>query len=626
MPRKNTIAAFTNGVHSRVDKEMIPRDAAASSLGWVTKDGHIELTYGRQAQGAEGSTGKVWTEHTAFDTNGDSVRFRKIWDGTEGKIQYLNGTTWTDTITGLGNCAVTFTNYASLAGNAVYIGSPLDGLFKIMTANPGSYADMYDSTKNFKGYNFIDKGRMIMWNTTTDSTGLYGSYIDSQDSDVYTTVSSEALAAVESGTLAFKAGGSTRTCFGVQITDTSSGEVFTDNYDGTLTGDAGSTGTINYMTGAFTITGQTGAGTADYQWVDDNANGVTDFSKSATRLAGQGFVVRQDAGGDEIKTVTPFDGSYFSFKANSVYQFTLDVEDTNPSNELIRTNVGVSTINAVVGTSAGIVYMDTGNPSEPTVSLLHRNISGDNFTTQQLFDQFEFADYTYADVALESWDDYIVIACNDGSEQNNRVLLCNMRDKTVDPVAYDVRCFTTDSGLLYGGSPFNTTSYELFTGFDDMGGTPENIWESASDSMGDSTLKKTKRLRIGGEIDPEQSVEVYISNDNGDYQQVGTIHGTGDYVDYTSSHALGTTLVGNNTVGGDGTVPVYRFLMQIKMRTGKFRTRQVKFVATGIGYVHIHLLEDFDIWLYQDKLPRSYRQKQNVSIDGLTNDQDTPEY
>ena len=120
---------------------------------------------------------------------------------------------------------VTFTNYSSLAGNFVYVTSPTDGLFKIVTANPASYSDVYLSTKNFKGYSFIDKGRMILWGRTQDPTGLYGSWIDAQDSGVYTTVSSEAIADVAAGTLAFKAGGSRRTCFGVVITDTSSSEV-----------------------------------------------------------------------------------------------------------------------------------------------------------------------------------------------------------------------------------------------------------------------------------------------------------------------------------------------------------------------------------------------------------------
>jgi len=620
MADRRDIEGFGSGTHNLLSDELIPNDAASDSLGWLTKDGKIELMYGRQAQGTEGTAGKVWAQHTGYKTDGTSVFFRKIWDGTEGRVQYLDGDTWTDVITGLANSDITFANYASLSGNYVYIGSPQDGLFKIVTANPGSYADVYDSTKNFKGHFFIDKGRAIMWNTTTDSSGLYGSYIDAQDSDVYTTVSSEAITAVESGTLAFKAGGSTRTCFGVQITDTSSGEVFTDNYDGTLTGDSGGTGTINYMTGAFTITGQTGAGTADYQWEDSNANGVTDFSKSATRLAGEGFVVRQDAGGDSIKVVIPYDGSYFSFKENSVYQFTLDNADTNPTNELIRTDVGVETLRAAVGTSAGIMYLNTGNPSRPMLNILQRNPVGDNFVTVPYFPQFKFQKYGYSQVSLAAWDKYIVVACTEDSVNNNRMLLCDMQEKTVDVAPYAASCFNKDDGFLYAGDPLAQTSYEMFTGFDDMGLKVNNYWDSKGDLLGTKALKKTKNFIFRGQIDPAQKIEVLVSTDSGDFQLVGTILGSGNYVDYSSTYAIGTDFIGNGTVGGDDELAVYDFIMKIKLRLGKFRKRKVRLRATEFGYCAIQQMTDFDIWEYEDKLPKQYREKQNVSLNGATTD------
>ena len=128
MVRKNSINAFVSGVHNLIDRELIPKDAASGSLGWLTKNGRIELMYGRQAIGGDGSAGRILAEHTGFKTDGTSVRFRKIWDGTEGKIQYLNGSTWTDTIIGLPNTDVTFSNYSSLAGNFVFVGGPEDGL------------------------------------------------------------------------------------------------------------------------------------------------------------------------------------------------------------------------------------------------------------------------------------------------------------------------------------------------------------------------------------------------------------------------------------------------------------------------------------------------------------------
>lgn len=625
------IEAFVSGVHNRISNELIPKDAASESLGWLTKDGRVELMYGRQAVGAEGASGAVLGEHFGYKTDGTSVHFRKIWDGTEGKVQYLNGSTWTDVITGLANADVTFTNYASLAGNFVYMGSPEDGIFKIVTANPGDYSDVYDSTKNFKGYFFIDKGRAIMWNVKDDATGLYGSYIDSQDSDVYTTVSGESIGSSGStnytGTLAFRSGNATRTCFGVTFTDGT--QTITIDFTGTATSDSDGSGTVNFTTGAYNITfdaSTTGAVTSDYQWEDSNAKGVTDFSKSATRVAGEGFVVRQDAGGDAIQVVVPYEGSYFSMKEHSVYQFTLDVDDTNPTNELIRTNIGVSSLRAATGTSRGIVFVNTGNPSQPVMSILERNVTGDNFTAAELFPHFDFSLFDFSDVVVGSWDRYVVVGCKKDTDDNNRLLLCDMREKTIDIAPYSLRTVATDGGVLYGGDPLAQTVYEMFTGFDDMGTVISNEWISAGATFGSDVLKKVKRYRFQGQIAPDQSIKVYIERDDGDWQWVGTILGSGDYVDYNSTYAIGTTFIGQDTVGGGDTTTVYKFLMELKVRLSKFRKRRVKFVAQGYGYCAIRSMTDYDIWTYQHKLPKNYRLKQNVSLDGATTDEDSPSY
>jgi hypothetical protein len=616
---EQTIAAFVSGTHNNLDDELIPADAASSSLNWITKDGKIELMRGRQVIGGDGGAGKNYAEHTAYKANGTAVRFRKV----ATKIQYLNGSTWTDVITGLSLTDYVCSNYQSLAGAFVYFFG-VDGIYKVAVANPASFTSLFDATKNFKGYAFIDKARSILWGRTQDPTGLYGSYIDAQNSTVYTTVTGEVTAGT-SGTLAFKGGGATRTCFGVQITITAGGQVYTDDFNGILTGSAGGTGTINYTTGAWTVTAG-GAGLANYQWENSNAKGVTDFTKSATRLAGEGFVVRQDAGGDAIKTVVIADGSYFSLKANSCYQFTLDATDTNPSNELLRSDIGVPSLRSAIGTSQGIVFLNTANPTDPQLQILKRNPFGDNFDTSPLFPHFNWKDFTYADVALETWDTSILVACASDSVENNRVLVADVKAGTVDTTYYGVRCFAKNAGYIYGGDSVSQTTYELFTGFDDNGIQITNYWVSKGERYDSDILKKTKKYRFAGIISPDQAVQVYVSTDKGDYQLVGTILGSGDYVDYTSTYAVGTTLIGSGTVGGDDTVPVYRFYMEIKTHLGKFRKRNIKFIATGIGYVALERITDFDIWTYQDKLPSKYRSKQNVNPQGTPTDEPTPSY
>ena len=618
-----TTAPFDKGTHNKLTDEIVPPESAIESVNWLTRNGRLELSYGRQSQGGDGVAGKIYGEHTGYKVDGTSVRFRKA----DTVVQYYDGSAWQDTITGLTASDVTFANYQSLAGSFVYVFSPDDGIHKIVTANPGSYTSLYDEDKNFKGYGLIDKSRARLWGRKKDPTGLYGSWIDNQEgvsgsTGVYTSVSSEAVTAVESGTLAFKAGGATRTCFGVTITHTASGEVFTDDFNGILTGDAGGSGTINYTTGAFTITGQTGAGTADYQWENSNLRGVTDFSYSASRLAGEGFIVRQDEGGDKIRVVLPYDGAYISVKSRSAYQFTPDPEDTDPTNELIRADIGVDSLRAAVSTSFGVVYMNTSNQTNPHLAIVERNPFGDNFLTKELFPQYDFSGYEFDDVMLGSWDRYILVACKEDSNENNVLLLCDTKANTVDKTSYGIRAYTKDGGYLYGGDPVSKTSYELFTGFDDMGIRVENSWIGAPSLLETTRLKKVKRMRFAGIISPDQTLEVSVSRDNGDWLLIGTIRGDQDYVDYTTSYAIGTTLIGTSTIGGDDEIPVYRFFMEIKLRGEKFRQRKVKLEAKGIGYLAIEKIVDFDIYKYQNKLPKTYRIKQNVSIDGADTDED----
>ena len=632
--RQITVPAFTKGTHNKLTDELIPQDAALDSTNWLTKDGKIELIYGRTTQGGDGAAGRNYGEHTGFRVDGTAVRLRKV----STKIQHFDGTTWNDVITGLvaGDC--TFTNYQSLAGAFVYIFDPNNGIYKICTANPTSYATLYDETKNFKGYGLIEKGRAILWGRKDDPTGLYGSWIDNQlgvsgSTGVYTTITDENLGngdgteTVFSGTLLFKAGGATRTCFGVTVQVTA-GEKLTDDFNGNLTGNNGAVGTINYMTGEWEITFDTAPATgtdnikATYQWENSNLRGVTDFSKSTPRAAGQGFMLRQDEGGDAIRTVLSYDGSFVSMKASSAYEFKPDGADTAPLNQLIRSDIGVKSLRAGVSTSAGIIFMDTANPTEPRLHILERNPYGDNLIMKPLFPHYDFSKFRYDDVMVSSWDKYILVGCAEESQENDRLLLCDVQAQTVDKTTYGIRSAAKAGGYLYGGDPVSDTTYELFTEFDDLNLRIENEWISAPALLNTTRLKKVKRMRFKGEITPDQSISIYIARDNGDWLIVGTVRGDGEYIDYTSSFSVGTTLIGSGPVGGNDQVPVYSFYMQLKLKGEKFRQRKVKFVAEGIGYVSMQQVTDFDIFHYEEKIPKTYRNKQNVSIDGAQTDLD----
>lgn len=628
------ITPFTHGVHNLVPDNLIPTDAAQDANNWYTQDGRIKLIPGRLRIGAEGAVGSVQGQIFGYKVDSTKVHWRKI--GT--KIQYLNGSSWTDVVTGLTATAdYTFSNYSSLAGTFTYAFG-VDGIYKFHNAVPASFNSMYDATKNFKGYAFIDRGRTILWNRSapsSDTTGVYGSWIDRQDATVYTAVAGEATASL-GGTLAFKGGGATRNCFGVTITLTVSGEVYTDNYLGVLTGSLGGTGTINYISGVYTLS-NAGVGTAAYQWEDSNVKGVTDFSKSATRVAGEGFVFPQDEGGDAIqRIVIGQDGAYYSLKKQSAYRLEIAADDTatGTSNIVYRRGMGVPSHMAACSMQQGIIFMNTANPARPVLTLLERSATAVEVEPRALFPQFKFANYTYDDCTIDTFERYVLIACKSSTaSSNDTVLLCDIAQDTVDITSFNVRTFAPDSGYLYIGSSITQSVYKLYDGFDDDGVAISNFWTGKGDTLAPQTrrivprgLKKVRKLRLKGRIDVAQSYEVYISYDDAGFQLVGTIRGTGSYVDDTQPEMIGSSIVGGPQVGADVITTIFPYFTELKLKAPKFRIRTIKFVALGIGYVDIEYTCDHGINVFEDRLPSRFRQKQNVSLNGLSTNQALPTY
>ena len=82
---------------------------------------------------------------------------------------------------------------------------------------------------------------------------------------------------------------------------------------------------------------------------------------------------------------------------------------------------------------------------------------------------------------------------------------------------------------MYGNS-ITDNVWELFSGFDDADSEYDNYWESNLDNLDIDNLKKTKKLIIQGEIAKDQEFNIYLSYDNDDYVEVGTISGAGSYV------------------------------------------------------------------------------------------------
>lgn len=626
-----SISVYAQGVHNLLDAEQIPTEAAADSKNWFCQDGRITLVNGKTVIGAQGASGSVTGEVFGYKADGTKVHFRKI--GT--KIQYLNGTNWTDTITGLTESAdYSFPNYSSLAGTFTYaVGA--DGIFKIHTANPGSYTAMYDASKNFKGKAIIDKGRMLMWDLQNDKTALRGSWIDNATT---VTVSNETIGTGDgstttfTGTLAFRASNLFSTCYDIAIATNPASVTAQDDNLGVFIG-TGVTGTINYTTGAFSLTFTTAPdiGTliqATYVHENTNSEGITDFTSSAVRLAGEGFRVPQDEGGDPILSVLIGTGGYYSMKSQSTYLFSIDTTDLVISNDVFRKELGLPTWRGAVSTAQGIIFMNTANPEKPELTILQRNTTGDAVEPFSLFQHFKFANYNYDDCHFDTYNRYILVFCKTlSADHNDTILLCDQSNGTVDITAFAGRTSAKSGGSLFIGSSITQSVYELYSGYDDDGYEISNYWIGKSESWGTSELKKYRKLRIKGRIQTEQSVGVYINYDNGGFQLVGTILGSGTYVDVSSPQTIGSNMVGEAQIGGDLTTTIFPFQIEIRLKkVPKFRIRAIKFVALGIGYIDIDTQLDLFIDTYENKLPTRYRQKQNVALSGSPVDVDNPEF
>jgi hypothetical protein len=609
---------YRYGLVTSLEAESIKRGAASSSLNWQTKGDHVELRRGQRFLGTSSiNTGNGLT--TGLRKVTDSLGVEKLF-GTYGKkLKYYTTTAaeWSEVgsnllgaavidANGLGIEKISIEEYVSPAGNQAWINSPnCAGFFKIMVANPASYADQYDSSKNFKGDIKIDTNRTLLWGRVADQTGLYGSYIDTLG---YTTVTAEATISL-TGTLAFKASHPKATCFGILLTITGSGETYTDDFAGRLTGSLGGTGTINYMTGAYTVS-NSGVGTVDYQWEDSTSNGIADFTKSSPRTAGQGFVFRQDEGGGPLQNVNVYGATYYCMHLKKTWALSIGSDDTSATNLPYRDRVGVPNKRASVETGDGVYYIDDQNPDDVKVRILTYDRGG---STQVIpipvSSNLNINSYRFDQAAAAEWGEYVLFACRrTSSPVNDRVLLYSKLWKSWDVLDYNVNVFETFEGTLVAGDSISNNFIELFSGFDDFDNLIDNFWIGNLDKLDIEGLKKSKKLYVRGLIAPDQLLEIYIALDNGDFVKVGEIDGAGSYVDPGNAVSIGSEVIGRNTIGGGGNgATAYNYERLFNLSLDKFERVQIKYVATKLGYVSVSEQKYWDVRGKGRRVPSRYR-------------------
>lgn len=612
------IRNFKYGIVDELEAQSIPDGAASASSNWLTKGDKIELRRGSRRFGSDAGVGRVSGLRVLTKQDGTEVMVR-----TRGrKVEFFDTATedWIETGSDVLPAAadgedVSIEPYNGLSGAAGYLSSPNSSIYKIMAANPGSITDL--QMTDHKGRIRIKTGRTYLWdrkssNGGKDETGLYRSKIDKDEVSDFTQITGEAVgsagSAAYSGTLAFKAAGANRTCFLVRITDGS--KTLYDDKNGGFTGDG--TGTINYTTGAYSVTfntATTGAVTASYYWEDSTSGGICDFAFSASRTAGQGYVLRQDDAGGKMQNVGFYNGQIYCLHERKTWRVVESDDDLTITNLIYRELVGVPYWRSMAESGEGVYFVDTSDRTKPVIRLLTLEPVSAQVVPVSISNNVNLEAYEFDRAAGHVFGDWVLFACRTASSVvNDTVIVYDRKRKSLDKLDYRVSCFETYEGACVAGASDSNNVYELFSGFDDDDANIPNSWEGNLTRLGLQELKKVKRLRLQGEIGPDQAFDVYLSLDRGPAVKIGTVEGSGSYVDRTQVALVGTATIGKNVIGGGGTgVTAYNYYCELPVKQDKFDEAKISFVATGLGYLSVSMYNFFDVRPMGQRLPSKYR-------------------
>ncbi|MFA5937544.1 MAG: hypothetical protein WC822_06740 [Candidatus Paceibacterota bacterium] len=598
------VEEFKLGVVTRVEGESVPLGAAEDALNWMTHGDHIELRGGQALTGTEVVSSSPVT----------GLRVTTRFDGTEvpfythdRKVKYFDDATDSSIEVGTDMLPVaasgeemSLENYHSLAGAFLYLSSPSSSFYKIPIANPGSAVDQ--SMTNHRGRFRIKQNRTFLWrrkgtDKVTDATGLYGSYIDKDELSDYTQTTNENIGTGNGVTKTFAdtlvAVTGKKTCHYVVVTDGT--ETFNDDRNGGLVGSAGGTGTINYATGAISVTffaapANLQAITCDYYTEDSTSGGILDFTKSTPRTAGQGFSFRQDDGGADFQNIGSIDDAEFCFHSMKTWRLTLSSDDTAATNLIFRSQVGIENWRAMFETGDGLYYVDSLKKDNAYIRILKPSQFVNNREVpKSISDLLSLSPYRFDKGVVFEWGDYIVVCCRTtNSTINNRMLFYHTLYKSWDVT--DMRADVLDDfgGTLLAGDSGSPNLYTLFSGLSDEDSEIPNYWITGNDDMGTKGEKTAGRLLVRGGIDRDQELDVYISLDRGAFVKKFTVSGRGSYVSSVPNITIGSPTAGTNLIGG-GTSPIQTrsYEVEFLINTDKFKRIRLKFQATKVGYASV---------------------------------------
>jgi hypothetical protein len=190
------------------------------------------------------------------------------------------------------------------------------------------------------------------------------------------------------------------------------------------------------------------------------------------------------------------------------------------------------------------------------------------------------------------------------------MFLYNVKLNTMDRMDYFASCLSIYNGTLVAGDSINGNVYTLFSGVDDDTANIDNFWIGAISELSMPKMKKTHRPVVEGLVGPNQVIDFYVSLDRGTFVLVDSVRGDSlQYVDHSEAVYVGGTVIGHTEIGGGGTgIEAYHYRKEMTWHSDKFRDRQWKIVASGLGYASVSRITDQDLRQKDVRVPSRYRQ------------------
>jgi len=611
--KEKEVTLFKNGIINELDAETLPPGSASDSDNFLSLGDKLELARGQMQLGdSETDSGHVDGIGAGTDVEGNEYLYKYF----KGKIRRYNsvGALWGDVVDfGSANAEdMTFSLGRTPAGAFLWASSPNTGLVRMNMANPDSYIDFYGAAADvWRGYCKIKSNALWMWQVNEFGAVFWRSHLG--DDYPYTAITLESYGTGSPPQKTFAHTTAQPHVVGRSVVITDSVENFTDNGNGVLTGDKGGSGTINYVTGACSITfntAPTGAITIDYSYEVPYTDGLADFGyTSPTRAAGEGFFLAQYDDNSAIQDMHILDGTVYVGHQKSWWKVDVEADDTDAVNVMFREGTGVPSMRASVATGDGIYYIDDTDENQKVVRRLQFDRNGQKVRPIVVSEQLNLSGYDFSDAAGVQYGEYIIWACRSSSDvnHNDTLLLYNERYELWDKMEGFFRCFAVYNDGLYGGSSINGDVYEIFSGFDDDGSPILGSWTSNDWDLDSEELKKAKKLVVEGDMGISQELIVEASYDNGVFERIGTVEGDSEYVDKSVGTSYGHRLYGSGPYGSGESVTAYRYMREFKLSSGKFQTVRIRFRTEKYGYLNIRGYIIKDVRDCGRRIPQKFR-------------------